>query len=169
MNKRSHQMRLYRGNAITGAKISGDNANGTKGYYAFNFDEDILLANIYFADSQWTIKVYEDGLHTGNMKLLEYSVSRPLFSSLAGDGSLSNPFKSKVSTSGDMYVTGLYLGVLGLADDSGGSRQGCYHMYGYRLKNKSAKIKVVAIDRFGNQYTETKITEGTDYSVTAKK
>jgi hypothetical protein len=169
MNKRSHQMRLYRGNAITGAKISGDNANGTKGYYAFNFDEDILLANIYFADSQWTIKVYEDGLHTGNMKLLEYSVSRPLFSSLAGDGSLSNPFKSKVSTSGDMYVTGLYLGVLGLADDSGGSRQGCYHMYGYRLKNKSAKIKVVAIDRFGNQYTETKITEGTDYTYTKMK
>ena len=169
MNKRSHQMRLYRGNAITGAKISGDNANGTKGYYAFNFDEDILLANIYFADSQWTIKVYEDGLHTGNMQLLEYSVSRPLFSKLTGDGSLSNPFKSTTNTSGDMYVTGLYLGVLGRDDDSGGSRQGCYHMYGYRLKNKSAKIKVVAIDRFGNQYTETKITEGTDYSVTAMK
>ena len=170
MNKRSHQMRLYRGNAITGAKISGDNANGTKGYYAFNFDEDILLANIYFADSQWTIKVYEDGLHTGNMQLLEYhNISRPLFSSLTGDGSLSNPFKSTVGTSGDMYVTGLHLGVLGRADDSSGSRQGCYHMYGYRLKNKNAKIKVVAIDRFGNQYTETKITEGTDYSVTAMK
>ena len=168
MNTRDHQMRLYRGNAITGAEISGDNANGTKGYYAFNFDEDILLANIYFADSQWTIKVFENGVHTGNMKLLEYSnISRPQFSSLIGDGSLSNPFKSTVNTSGDMYVTGLHLGVLGLADDSSGSRQRCYHMYGYRLKNKNAKIKVVAIDRFGNQYTETKITEGTDYSVTA--
>ena len=167
MNKRSHQMRLYRGNAVTGAEISGDNTYGTKGYYAFNFDEDILLANIYFADSQWTIKVYEDGLHTGNMQLLEYRVSRPLFSSLTGDGSLSNPFKSTTKTSGDMYVTGLYLGVLGRADESSGSRQGCYHMYGYRLKNKNAKIKVVAIDRFGNEYTETKITEGTDYSLTA--
>ena len=58
------------------------------------------------------------------------------------------------------------LGVLGYEEDSGGARQACRHMYQYKLKNKSAKIKVVAIDRFGNKYTETKITEGTDYSLT---
>ena len=41
-------------------------------------------------------------------------------------------------------------------------------MYQYKLKNKSAEIKVVATDRFGNKYTETKITEGTDYSLAKK-
>jgi hypothetical protein len=165
MNKRSHQMRLYRGNAVTGADISGDNPYGTKGYYAFNFNEDILLANVYFADSQWTIQVYEDGVHTGNMTPVKYAL-RPAVSSMIGDGSLLNPFKAKSSTSSDIYVAGLMLGVLGYEEDSGGVRQSCRHMYQYKLKNKSAKIKVVAIDRFGNKYTETKITEGTDYSLT---
>ena len=40
-------------------------------------------------------------------------------------------------------------------------------MYMYELKDKSASIKVEAVDRFGNIYTETKITEGTDYSTVA--
>ena len=165
MNKRSHQMRLYRGNAVTGADISGDNPYGTKGYYAFNFNEDILLANVYFADSKWTIQVYEDNVYSGNMTPVQYAL-RPAVSSMIGNGSLLNPFKAKSSTSSDIYVAGLMLGVLGYEEDSGGVRQSCRHMYQYKLKNKSAKIKVVAIDRFGNKYTETKITEGTDYSLT---
>ena len=45
--------------------------------------------------------------------------------------------------------------------------QGNTHLYKYELKNKNAKIKVVAIDRFGNEYTETEITEGTDYTYTS--
>ena len=69
-------------------------------------------------------------------------------------------------TSHDFYVTGLLLGVLGRNPSSAGSFSGCYHLYQYKLKNKSATIKVVATDRFGNEYTETKITEGTDFSVT---
>ena len=40
-------------------------------------------------------------------------------------------------------------------------------MYKYELKNKSAKVKVVAVDRFGNEYAETKFTEGTDYTLTS--
>ena len=41
-------------------------------------------------------------------------------------------------------------------------------MYQYKLKNKNAAIKVVATDYFGNQYTETVITKGTDISLTKK-
>ena len=67
-----------------------------------------------------------------------------------------------------MYYTGLALGVLGREEGASGTRQACYHMYQYKLKNKNAKIKVVATDRFGNEYTESKITEGTDYSLTKK-
>ena len=167
MNSRSHQMRLYRGNAVTGAAISGDNTYGTKGYYAFNFAEDILLANVYFADSKWTIKVYEDGVYSGNMTLVPQAL-RSLLSGMKGDGSFANPFMSAKATSSDMYYTGLALGILGREEGATGTRQGCYHMYQYKLKNKNSKIKVVATDRFGNEYTETTITEGTDYTLTKK-
>ena len=62
MNTRSHQMRLYRGDAITGGKKSGSDTYGVKGYYKFNFESDILLANVYNADSNWKVEVYEDGV-----------------------------------------------------------------------------------------------------------
>ena len=168
MDSRSHQMRLYRGNAITGAAKPEGDTSATKGYYAFTFSEDTLLANIYFADSKWTIKVYEDGVHTGNMTKVPF-VRRPTLENFTGDGSLASPYKPKIATSNDTYVTGLMLGLMGLSDGSGGARDECYHMYQYKLKNKDAQIKVEAIDRFGNIYTETHITEGTDYSLTAAK
>lgn len=166
MNTKSHQMRLYRGNAACGAAKSGTDTYGVKGFYGFNFGDDVLLANIYNADSQWTIKVYENGVHTGNMTKVKYS--QPGFSALIGDYTLESPRRAAdgVVTSHDFYVTGLLLGVLGRNPSSAGSFSGCYHLYQYKLKNKSATIKVVATDRFGNEYTETKITEGTDFSVT---
>jgi hypothetical protein len=167
-------MRLYRGNAVTGAKIEGDNANGTKGYYAFNYTDEYIVANVYFADSQWTMKVYENDVYSGDMELITPK-RHPIVSKMAGDGSFTNPFTSTYETSADMYVEGLHLGILGHADSdengkvATGSNQYCYHLYKYKLKNKKANIKVVATDRFGNRYTETKITEGTDYSITAAK
>ncbi len=170
MNTRSHQMRLYRGNAICGAAIpeGSANKNGTLGYYAFNFDDDILLANVYFASNEWTIKVYEDDVYSGEMTLLPM-VRRPTLANFAGDGSWESPFISKSTISHDMYVVGLMLGVDGRADNASGSRDECYHMYKYKLKNKDARIRVEATDQFGNVYTETHITEGTDYSITKAK
>ena len=165
MNTRQHQMRLYRGNAVTGAAVSGTDTNGTKGYYAFGFGEDYLMANIYFADTQWTIKVYENGVHTGNMEPVPYA-ARPKISAMAGDGTLASPRTPKTSTSCDMYYTGLRLGIQGVAETATGNGSTCYHMYKYKLKDKDATIKVEAIDGFGNIYTETKITEGTDYLIT---
>jgi hypothetical protein len=168
MNTRSHQMRLYRGNAITGAEIEGDNPYGTKGYYAFNFDEDDLLANVYFADREWYVGVFEDGVFSGLMELVDRK-ERPQHGSakLIGSGVINNPFMSRVATSSDMYFTGLILGVEGYEDNNdGGICQLCRHLYKYKLKNKDADIMVVAVDRFGNEYIETKITEGTDYSLT---
>lgn len=183
---RSHQMRLYRGNAVTGAAVSGNDTNKTKGYYAFNFDEDVLLANVYMADSKWSIKVYEDGVYSGDMvnisvengqlanvehfrrpKIYRNESSTPTTNGVGymyGDGSFANPYKSSVVTAGDIYFSGYINGVRGYGDWSFGTNSQCYHMYMYKLKNKNATIKVEATDRFGNVYTETKITEGTDYS-----
>ncbi len=173
MNTRSHQMRLYRGNAVTGGPISGTNTYGIKGYYAFNFAENVLLANVYNADSRWVIQVYEDEKYSGDMTLLPNTA--PSFSTLVGDNSIENPRRAAdgVVTGADFYVAGLHLGILGRWNSSNntpsnGAYNSCWHMYQYTLKNKDAKIKVVAIDRFNNEYTETIITEGTDYTLTKK-
>jgi hypothetical protein len=171
MNSRSHQMRLYRGNAVTGGPIEGTNANGVMGYYGFNFAENVLLANVYNADSHWKIEVYENGVYSGTMT--QVPTSAPSFTSLVGDYTYESPRRAKngVVTSMDFYAVGLALGVLNRYNSSSkkphsGAYSSCSHMYQYTLKNKDANIKVVATDSFGNQYTETKITEGTDYSLT---
>ena len=172
MNTRSHQMRLYRGNAVTGGPIEGSNSYGVKGYYGFNFADDVLLANVYNADSKWKIEVYEDDVYSGDMtKVTEY---QPSFSKLIGGYTIDNPRRAGngVVTSTDFYATGLHIGILNRASSatspSNGAYNVCWHLFQYKLKNKNAKIKVVATDRFGNKYTETKITEGTDYTLAKK-
>ena len=174
MNKRAHQMRLYRGDAVTGGAKSGSDSYGVKGYYKFNYDSDILLANVYNADSAWKVEVYEDGVYSGEMTLIPNKV-RPYHDNkvntvtegIGGDGSLATPYYSTVlDVSSDMHFVGLYLGILGKKDGQYNTKTPCDHMYKYRLKNPKADILVKATDRFGNVYTETNITEGTDYSIT---
>lgn len=175
LDSRSHQMRLYRGDAVTGAKMPSepgttDNPEGVKGFYKFNFAENVLLANVYNADSKWSVKVYEDGEYSGDMTLLPSS--NYAMSTLIGDGSATNPFRfaEDVSTGQDLYTAGLLMGIQGRYKNGaplGNCWSNNYHMFKYELKNKDAKIKVVAIDRFGNEYTETEITAGTDYTLTS--
>ena len=186
---RSHQMRLYRGDAITGTKRP--NQNKSRGYYAFGFAENVLLANVYMADSKWQIKVYENGEYSGDMVRIsvengilksENDYSRPKvyvdeattpssdgagYGYMVGDGSYEFPYRSTIATSSDIYFSGYINGCCGYGDHKVGTNAACHHMYMYELKDKNADIKVEAIDRFGNIYTETKITEGTDYSTTA--
>jgi hypothetical protein len=86
---------------------------------------------------------------------------------IGGDGSFTAPYYSTVmDISSDMHFAGLYLGILGKKDRQYNTKGDCFHMYKYKLKRADAKIMVKATDRFGNTYTETKITKGTDYSVT---
>ena len=188
---RSHQMRLYRGNAVTGASNKPNPNNRARGYYAFNFAEDVLLANVYMADSKWQIKVYENGVYSGDMVKVSVEngllkskddYSRPMiyvdeattpssdgkgYGYMIGNGSYANPYCSTIPTSSDIYFSGYINGCCGYGDHKVGTNASCHHMYMYKLKDKSAKVKVEAIDRFGNIYTETKITDGTDYSTVA--
>ena len=171
-NKRSHQMRLYRGNAVYGADAPTDTASnpyGIKGYYGFNYGDEYILANIYNADNDWVVKVYENGVYSGNMTCLAYN--KPSISSLVGSYTKADPRRAKdgVEASAEFFVAGLRLGLLGswsAPTDSapngepGSAAYGAtYHMYKYKLKNKNASVKVVAIDRFGNEYTETKFAD----------
>ena len=164
---RNHQMRLYRGNAVTGGPIEGENKNLTKGYYGFNFGDDGLLANVYNADSEWRISVYEDGVYSGDMTLLP--AEEPPFKELVGDLSYDNPRRvaDGVATGHDFWVTGYLMGVMGRTTANGGYKP-CKHMYYYKLKNKDSAIKVVATDCWGNTYEESTITVGTDYTTAVR-
>jgi hypothetical protein len=175
VDSRSIQMRLYRGDAIAGAEMPSapgttDNPDGVKGYYQFNFADNVLLANVYNADAKWTVKVYEDDLYSGEMTLLP--PSSYAMSTLIGDGSYANPFRfaDGVETGQDIYTAGLFMGIQSRyknGEPLGNCWSGSYHMFKYELKNKDAKIRVEAVDRFGNIYTETKITDCTDYTLTS--
>ena len=190
MNTRDYQLRLYRGNAITGAK-KDDNKNGTEGYYSFNFGDDVILANVFNADSQWKIEVYENGEYSGNMKLISRT-SADYKKELVGSYTFDNPrrIKDGVEAANDMWVVGFHMGVLdrytkdksvdedaegGEDEDvttggkpSNGSWTANTHMYKYKLKNKNAKVKVVAIDRFGNKYETDKFVDYRDNNLAKK-
>ncbi len=174
MNTRSHQMRLYRGDDVTGAAAPDGYTGNAKGYYKFNFSHDVILANIYNADFNWTIEVYEDGVKAGNMSLITNAVGKA-YKNKSGSGTLNAPYYVDYTDSSlDLYTQGLFVGILGRIKSDGvtpssGTWQRCYHMYKHTLKNKNAqKIEVVATDPFGNVYRESNFQVGTDYTYTKK-
>ena len=163
LNNKEKQMRLYRGNAITGRDIKEGESYNPIGYYAFNFGDDVLLANIYNGDKRWKIKVYEDGEYTGDMEHVMHSGGKPEASSMIGEWTYDNPRRLEQGNYAiDMYAAGFYY-----AFYAGRSAwYTCHHLYKYTLKNKDAQnIRVEATDRYGKVFTETEITEGTDYSL----
>ena len=162
MNKPENQLRLHRGNAITGAKRqpNAKDPNGT-GYYSYNFADDVILANVYNADSKWKIEVYEDDVKTGEMKkIASKSVS---YDKLVGSYTMDDPRQIADGTVApyDMWSVGIQVGELNRVGSNGSWIQ-CYHLYQYKLQNPNAKVKVVAIDRFGNRYTEDKFVDYND-------
>ncbi len=166
MNTKEIQMRLYRGNAITGREKLESDTYENVGYYAFNFGEDVLLANLFYVDRVAKISVYEDDVYSGEMVKVEYSGTIPTSADLVGDRSLENPRRMK---DGLEYAIDMYTAAFQYCYYSGRSAWStCTHLYKYQLKNKDANIKVVLTDRYGNTYTQTTITEGTDYSLVAR-
>ena len=169
MNTREHQMRLYRGDAITGAERPSNNKPKYAGYYQFNFGEDVILANVYNADKDWIIEVYEDDICTGTMQRVSTSKSVS-FSKLIGSYTKDDPRRIKEGTVGayDMWVTGVHLSL----DENTSSARGwtiCSHLYKYELQNPEAQsITVVAKDRFGNFYEESTFTDYNNHSIALK-
>ncbi len=162
MNTKDKQMRLHRGNAITGRERKASDTYAKTGYFAFTFGEDYLVANIYNADSKWVVKVYEDGVHTGNMEKVAINMS----GTIVGDYTYANPRRADegVEICVDWYTAAFYYNYY----EGRSAWSECYHLYKYKLKNKDAKIKVEATDGYGNVFTEETITEGTDYSLVAR-
>lgn len=126
-----YQIRMYRGN------LSYMDGYSTQYTFYYNSDNDII-ANIWNADSGWTMKVYEDGTYTGDME----------------------PYPSSI-TRRDAWASGYLLGVLGLSGSSY-DKSSISHLYHYSLSNASAsEVRIEATDQFGNVYVQTDFTPNT--------
>lgn len=121
------QIRLYR--------ASNHFMEGYTPSYQFYYkDDNQIVANVWNADSQWKIEVYENGTLSGEM----------------------SPFSSSV-TRRDAWASGYHCGVLGRSTSSY-DRTSNTHLYYYTLKDPSAQVEVRATDRFRNVYTQTHVT-----------
>lgn len=159
MNSRDYQIRLYRGNTKTGGKYE---------YFQYQHGSNVLLANVFNADSDWTIKVYENGVYTGDMTLIKNK-------KYDDNGTYKLPYVSSVSptmvpndSSQDFWAIGYNVGVAGRGHLEGSRNSymtNGFHLYKYTLRNSAATIKVVATDRFGNEYSQSTITGDCDYSI----
>ncbi len=149
MNSRDYQIRLYRGNIKTG---------GSKEYFQYQHSSNVLLANVFNADSSWKIKVYENGTYTGDMTLITNKRYNATTLPKGSSGTTMVPTDS----SQDFWAIGYHIGVVGRAHSDSYMTNG-FHMYKYTLKNASATVKVVATDRFGNEYTQSTITGDCEY------
>ena len=172
MDDPKKQIRLYRGNAVVGGSIIGDGADNTMGRYAFNFADNVILANVFNADSKWVVSVYENGVKTGEMQWLNSSthISGLKKSDLVGTFTEADPRRAadgKVN-SHDFWAHGFQMGVLGRGIDTNASFSTCYNMFMYELKDKNAEVKVEAKDRFGNTYECSHFSNSDDYRYAAK-
>ena len=118
---KDYQLRLHRGNASFG---------GSYGNYTYGLASTVIVANVWNADPDWKLEVYENGVKTGNM--ISTSINK------------------------DAWSLGYHLGTLNRNPDS--YTTNTTHLFTYALKNASAAVKVVATDRFGNVYEQDKIT-----------
>lgn len=158
INDIKYQMRLYRGNMRCGGEYD---------HIQLQHGANVILANVFNADDNWKIKVFEDGVYAGDMARMAQSNSGP--NKYSPDQ--NNPGKPSTSSSLDWWIVAYHTGVLGLGDPKDNSKHSGnykdnYHMYKWTLKNANAKnIKVEATDIWGRTYTCSQITGDYDYSV----
>ncbi len=119
---KNFQLRLHRGNAFFG---------GQYGNFGYGLSSNVIVANIWNADSNWKVEVYENDIKTGNMTL-------------------------NTGLNKDAWALGYHLGTLNRNPDTYTTTTP--HLYTYTLKNPSANVKVIATDRFGNIYEQDNIT-----------
>lgn len=143
------QLRVYRGDAVFGGEYER---------FAMPLGRDVITANVWNADPDWKIEVYENGRQTGVMKPVKTTTGVE---------------KPSEKSSKDWWAVGYHIGVAGRGHRgghsplAGGSRKSymttCRHMYVYRLNDPDAEIKVVATDRFGNRFEQSHIIAGAEY------
>lgn len=112
---------------------------GAHGEYSYGLPKGYIVANVWNWDPQWTVTISEDGGAPVKME-----------QGLQHDPAIKH----------DAWTDGYMMGVRGRK--SGNFQAFTNHLFLYKLKNPKAKIVVTATDRYGNSYTQSKIT--TDFS-----
>lgn len=142
----SLQVRLHKGNDVTGGQFEEFKYDKSL-YNNITITDNTVFANVWNADKNWKINLYEDGIDKGEMALLPTSVN-------------------------DAWSIGYHIGVAGRGTPTGqggtgGSRSSyltaCKHLYYKEPSNPNAKIKVVVTDRWGNKHEQETFTGGKDY------
>ncbi|MBO6170386.1 MAG: calcineurin-like phosphoesterase family protein [Bacteroidales bacterium] len=142
MDSRDYQMRIYRGNIITG---------GSYAKFNWNRDASRLMINVFNGDSRWKVQVYENGTLSGNATLM--TQNRQTFSSVSS----GSTYEVNASSSQDWWAIGYHIGVRGRGRSNTSYYTSMYHMFTYTLKNPDADVRVVATDGYGNSYSSTEI------------
>lgn len=118
---KNFQLRLHKGNASFG---------GNYGNFTYGFSSNVIIANVWNADPEWKIEIYENGVKTGNM--------------------------ARASITKDAWSLGYHIGVLNRNPANYTTYNS--HLYSFTLENPTATVKVVATDRFGTVYEQEEIT-----------
>jgi len=150
MNDRATcQMRIYKGNLKYGGSYS---------YFQSPYDAKTYMINIFNGDSEWTVKVYENDVYAGLASKMP--VSYDTFNTSKG-----NTYYPKDGTSQDWWSIGYFIGNMGRGmGTSDAYYVPNYHMWKWVAGSAGNTIKVVAVDRLGNEYTCSSIvTNGTSY------
>lgn len=104
---------------------------GDFGSYDYNLTSDYVVANIWNYDPSWRVGIYENDEYMGEMT---YRAYKP-----------------------DAWAGGYMLGVLNRNPQNYSPTAA--HEFIYKLRNPKAKVKVTAIDGFGNSYSQTAFIE----------
>ena len=148
MNTRDYQMRIYRGNLTNG---------GSYAKFRWPYDASRLFINVFNGDSRWKVKVYENGVLSGNATLM--SPSRQYWEKITQ----GNTYDINTSSSQDWWAIAYHIGVRGRGLSSTSYYTSMYHMFTYTLKDASATVKVEATDGYGNTYTCTDVIKTDSY------
>ncbi len=126
---RDHQIRLYHG-------IDWFMPGYTNSWQFTYNAENQMIANVWNADGDWKVEVYENGDYSGEMTRF---------------------------TSRDAWASGFYMGPKGRSTGSDYDKSSVDHLYWYNLStnSKEANVEVVATDRFGNVYRQTEFITNT--------
>ena len=149
MNTRDYQMRIYKGNLLSGGKYAK---------FQSPYSANEYLINVFNGDEKWKVKVYENGVYAGQASLL------PAAKSNVTAGSSGTVHNLAAGTSQDWWAIGYHIGYCKRGTSGTSYQTANYHMWKWIVKDPSAKISVEATDPYGNTYTcDEVVTDGQAY------
>ena len=150
MSDPNYQIRIYKGSIKTGGKYA---------YFQWPYDKRTYLINVFSGDARWKVNVYENDVLKG--QAVQMANSRQ---NIDPTGSSGKTHTLNSNTSQDWWAIGYHIGVCKRGTSGTSYQTTNFHMWKYTATSETAKIKVEAIDPYGNKYTcSDVISDGTVY------